>query len=118
MAELTIGGKTMPPVKSMTITAEKIWSKNTGRVASGKMAGDLVAVKLKAVIVFVPLNDEQTAEVDSAISPAFFKAKFKNPRTGNVETHKMYAGSPTYPVYSYADGFPRYVGVGVDLIEQ
>ena len=38
MAELTIGGKTMPPVKSMTITAEKIWSKNTGLHAVLRMA--------------------------------------------------------------------------------
>ena len=118
MAELIIDGKTMPPVQKMTITREKIWSKNTGRVASGKMVGDLVGIKLKATIVFVPLSDSQAITLENAISKAFFDAKFKNPNTGNIETHRMYAGSSSYPVYSYAEGYPRYVGAGVDLIEQ
>lgn len=118
MAELTIGGKSMPPVKSLSVSAEKIWSKNTGRVASGKMAGDLVAIKMKLSVEFAPLNDSQAAKVDDAISKAFFDVKFKNPRTGKEETHRMYAGSATYPVYSYVNGLPRYVGTKVDLIEQ
>ncbi len=118
MDVLTIDGVVMPPVKSLTISPEKIWSKNTGRVANGDMKGDLIAIKLKAQVVFVPLSDEQNASLDAAISSAFFSAKFKNPRTGKMETHTMYAGTPTYPVYSYAEGVPRYVGVGVDLVEQ
>lgn len=117
MATLIIDGVTMPPVKKLTITSEKIWSKNTGRVANGELKGDLVAIKMKTVIEFAPLNDEETALLDSAISKPFFNAKFKNPRTGKIETFSMYSGTPTYPVYSYADGLPRYVGVGVDLIE-
>lgn len=117
MASLIIDGVTMPPVNKLTITSEKIWSKNTGRVSNGEMKGDLVAIKLKANVQFVPLNDSQAQILDNAISKAFFKAEFKNPRNNKTESHKMYAGSATYPVYSYADGFPRYVGVGVDLVE-
>ncbi len=118
MDVLTIDGVVMPKVKSMSFGAEKIWSKKTGRVANGDMKGDLIAVKLKLQVVFAPLSDEETRIVDAAISRAFFDAKFRNPRSGKMETHTMYAGTPTYPVYSYAEGMPRYVGTGVDLVEQ
>ena len=118
MSVLEIDNVVMPPVKSLTVTSEKIWSKNTGRSADGSMNGDIVAIKLKAAFGFAPLSDEQTKVLDKAISKAFFNAKFKNPRNGKIETHRMYSGSGSYPVYSYADGLPRYVGVGVDLIEK
>ncbi len=118
MDVLTIGGKVMPPVQKLTISREPIWSKNAGRGADGKMIGDIIAQKMKLQIVFNPLSDAQAASLDAAIIPAFFSVKFRNPSSGGLETKTMYAGSPTYPVYSYVEGLPRYVGVGVDLIEQ
>lgn len=118
MDVLIINDVVMPPVKSLTVTAEKIWSAKTGRVANGQMKGDLIAIKLKLQVVFVPLSDEQTMALDAAISQAYFEVKFRNPRNKTMESKTMYAGTPTYPVYSYAEGLPRYVGVGVDLIEQ
>ncbi len=118
MSVLEIDNVVMPPVQNLTITSEKIWSKNTGRSADGSMNGDIVAIKLKAAFTFAPLSKDQTKVLDTAISKAFFNAKFENPRNGKIETHKMYSGSGSYPVYSYADSLPRYVGVGVDLIEK
>lgn len=118
MSVLEIDNVVMPPVKDATITPEKIWSKNTGRSAGGTMMGDLVAIKLKASFTFAPLTDEQAKVLDTAVSKAFFNAKFRNPRTGKTETHRMYANSPPYPVYSYVEMLPRYVGVAVDLIEK
>ena len=37
----------MPGLKlnGLTVTKEKIWSKNTGRAANGEMVGDLIAIK-------------------------------------------------------------------------
>lgn len=118
MDVLTIDGKVMPKVKSLTVSREPIWSKNAGRTADGTFQGDIVTQKLKLEVVFKPLSDHEAAYLDAAITPAFFVAKFRNPGTGQMEEHNMYAGSPTYPVYSYVDGFPRYVGSGVSLIEQ
>ena len=45
--ELIIGDVTMPTLKlnGLTITKEKIWSKNTGRAASGEMIGDIITTK-------------------------------------------------------------------------
>ena len=118
MSVLEIDKVVMPPVQSLTVTSEKIWSKNTTRSANGELKGDIVAIKLKAAFTFAPLSKDQTKVLDTAISKAFFNAKFENPRNGKIETHKMYSGSGSYPVYSYVDGLPRYVGVAVDLIEK
>lgn len=118
MNVLTIGGAVMPPVKSLTISREPIWSSNAGRGADGTMLGDIVAQKYKLQVVFAPMSDEQAAFLDAAILPPFFSVQFKNPSTGEMVTKTMYAGNPSYPVYSYAEGCPRYEGVGVNLVEQ
>lgn len=117
MDVLVLNGNVSLKVKSLKITPEKIWSKNTGRVTNGDMKGDIIAIKMKLEAVLAPMTDEEAASFDAAISLAFFPAKFRNPRTGQVETHTMYANSPPYPVYSYVKGLPRYVGVSLDLIE-
>lgn len=118
MDVLVLNGNVTLRVKSLTITPEKIWSKKTGRAADGSMKGDIVAIKMKLEAVLAPMTDAEAASFDAAISLPFFPAKFRNPRTGKVETHTVYASSPPYPVYSYVEGLPRYVGVGVSLIEQ
>lgn len=117
MAYLKIGDLEIRAQK-LDISREPIWSKNTGRVASGKMKGDIVAHKYKLTVTLPPMSDKEAASFDAAILTAFFNVTFRNPTTGKNVTKKMYAGSPKYPVYSYVDGLPRYVGVAVDLIEQ
>lgn len=120
MPSLVIDGVTMPEPKQggLSISKEKIWSKNTGRGADGTMNGDVVARKFTLKIEWPILSDAQAAIVDKAIDPAFVKVKFRNPGTGKTVEKTMYAGTPTYPVYSYANGLPRYVGTGVTLIEK
>lgn len=118
MDVLKIDGVVMPPIKSLTISREPIWSKNAGRGADGTMIGDIVAQKLKLQITFAPMSDEKAKLLDNAILPAFFSATFRNPGTGEMTTKEMYAGSPAYPVYSYVNGLPRYSGVGVNLVEK
>lgn len=121
MASLTIDGVDMPEPKhngGLTIGKEKIWSKNTGRGANGGMIGDVVARKMTLKIVWPILNDEDARKVSKAVDPAFIRVKFQNPDSGKIEEKIMYAGSETYPVYSYAKNLPRYTGVGVDLTEQ
>lgn len=107
-----------PKFQGITITPEKIWSKNAGRVTNGDMVGDVIAVKNKMKIAWASLSGQQVALIDGAISPAFFEVYYKNPRTNQYETGTFYAGTPSYPVYSYASGLPEYVGVAVDLVEK
>lgn len=107
-----------PKKNGIIITKEKIWSKNAGRTAGGKMVGDIVAYKMKLQITWPPLNRTQAALIDSAVSPSFFSVTFTNPAQNSRTTKTFYAGTPSYPVYSYVDGVKTYNGITVDIIEQ
>lgn len=114
-----INGVTLREPKSLTVSPEKIWSSNTGRGDNGKMVGDIVAIKIKLKIEWGILKASEIEIIDDLISKAFFDCTFLNPRKGNEEdTLTFYAGTPTYPVYSYVKGYPEYTGVAVELIEQ
>lgn len=116
--KIKIDGVTMPPLQSLTIDKKRIWSSKTGRTANGSMKGDIVAYKDTLNIVFVPLSNEDSEKLDKAIHSAFFNVEYIDPGTGKTRKAKFYADAPSYPVYSYADELPRYVGVGISLIEQ
>ena len=74
--------------------------------------------KIKLNIVLAPLDDKEAVAFAAAIEPPFFPITFRNPKSGKTETRKFYVGTPTYPVYSYADILPRYVGVAANFIEK
>lgn len=107
-----------PKLQGISVSVEKIWSKNTGRTTTGEMVGDIVGIKNKIKIAWPPLSGEEVAKIDGAITPAFFEVYYKNPRTNQYETGIFYAGTPSYPVYSYVNGLPEYSGVAVDLVEK
>ena len=67
----------MPGLKlnGLTVTKEKIWSKNTGRAANGEMVGDLIAIKYTLKCSWPPLTREQAVVIDKAVSPAFFNVQ-------------------------------------------
>lgn len=117
---IVIGGVTMPTLKKdgLKIAKEKIWSKNTGRAADGRMIGDIVGVKYKLQLEWPPLSKEQVTVVDNAVTPAFFSVTFLDPGSNTRVTRTFYAGTPTYPVYSYVNSVKTYSGVSVDLVEQ
>lgn len=104
--------------KKISVSREKIWSKNTGRTTDGTMTGDIVAIKKKYVIEMPPMSGAEVALLDGLLSEPFFTAKLKNPQTNTIVEDTFYSNSPTYPVYSYANGLPEYVGVQFNLIEQ
>ncbi len=107
-----------PKINGLTIKKEKIWSPKTGRAANGEMLGDLIAIKTTLQIQWPPLDHEEARRVDAAVSPAYINVYFKDPATVQYVTKRFYAGTPTYPVYSYARGVKTYQGVAVDLIEK
>lgn len=116
---ITINGvSVMPKAEGLKITAEKVWSENTGRTADGTMVGDIIAIKPKLEIELPPMSRSEVASLDAAISSAFFSVTYSDPRTNSRVTGTFYANSPSYPVYSYVNGLPTYVGVKVNLIAQ
>ena len=109
----------MPAMKEggLTITKEKVWSKNTGRGASGLLIGDIVTIKYKLQCEWPKLTREEATKIDRAITPKFVYVRFLDPYTNSLQTKHMYAGTPSYPVYTYKAGVKTYNGVKVDLIE-
>ena len=122
VSDLYINGKKMPTpaLEGVVISREKIWSANTGRTAAGKMVGTVVAVKTTIKIKWPPLTPAQVAVIESAVSDGdnpFVSVKFTD-ATGETKTKTMYFGTPTYTVYSWADGRQYLRDVSVTGIEQ
>lgn len=115
---LWINNVLMPTPKSCKITRNKIWSQNAGRVASGKMVGDIIAIKYKLEIQWALVKSADVIKIDTAVSKSFFNVKFLDPATNSYKTIVCYAGDPSYPPYSWAEGHKKYTGVSVNLIEQ
>ena len=109
-----------PALEGVVISREKIWSANTGRTAAGKMVGTVVAVKTNIEIKWPPLTPAQVAVIESAVSDGdnpFVPVKFTD-ATGVTVTKTMYFGTPTYTVYSWANGRQYLRDVSVTGIEQ
>ena len=122
VSDLYINSKKMPTpaVEGVVISREKIWSANTGRTAAGKMVGTVVAVKTTIKIKWPPLTPDQVAVIESAVSDGdnpFVPVKFTD-ATGVTVTKTMYFGTPTYTVYSWANGRQYLRDVSVTGIEQ
>lgn len=122
VSDLYINGQRMPDpaLEGVTVSREKIWSGNTGRTSSGTMAGTVIAVKTTLKIKWPPLTPAQVAIIDNAVSSGsrpFVPVQYTDP-TGNTVTKTMYFGTPTYTVYSWADGTQYIKDVTVDGIEQ
>lgn len=62
--------------KDLTITDNIIWSRNTGRVASGDMEGDIKAKKIKLNLTLAPLDDEEAAAFAAANRTTIFSDHF------------------------------------------
>lgn len=121
ISDLTIGGVAMPTpaLEGLTITREKIWSADTGRTSSGKMVGTIVAIKTKVSITWPPLTMEEVATIEEAVSSSSsFVSMSYTDMTGSTVTKTVYFGTPSYTVYSYAEGVQWVKDVTVDGIEQ
>ena len=121
MAVLWFNGAAMPDpaLNGFTVSPEKIWSKKTGRAANGEMLGDVVAIKNTISIKWPPLTHAETALIDGYCSLAFFNVTYSDPRAGGANTTiTVYAGAPSYPVYTYVNGIKTYHGVAVDLVQK
>lgn len=116
---ISINGTILPPLEEngLSVTKEKIWSSKTGRGGNAEMLGDIIAYKYNLKCQWMPLTREEAALIDALVSLPFFSVTFTDPATNARKTIRAYAGTPTYPVYSYKDGKP-YRGVTVDIIEK
>lgn len=122
VSDLYINGVKMPDpaLEGVTVSREKIWSSNTGRTTSGKMTGTVVAVKTTLKIKWPVLTPAQVATIEGAVSDPdnpFVPVKYTD-ATGSTVTKTMYFGTPSYTVYSWANGIQYIKNASVDGIEQ
>lgn len=109
-----------PALEGVTITPNKIWSANTGRLEnSGEMAGTIVAIKKKVEIKWPPLSLEDTQIIENAVSSTvpFHNLKLTD-MTGRVMEFIAYFGDPSYTIVSYSKGMQWVKDASVSAIEK
>lgn len=109
-----------PKLGGLTITPNKMWSANTGRLeSSGEMAGTIVAIKHKISIKWPDLTMEQIQTIEAAVSSmtAFHTLKYTD-MTGQVTSLQVYFGDPSYTIYSYSEDIQWIKDAAVDAIEK
>lgn len=99
---------------------EKIWSQNTARAASGRMVGDIIAIKKTIHIEWAHASPAEVSLINSFISDissAFFDVTFLD-ETFTEVTKTVYAGTPTYEQWGWDERRQLCRVIAVDLIEQ
>lgn len=106
-----------PEAEGVTVTKNKIWSSNTGRLSTGEMAGTLLCEKVKLEVKWPPLTMEEYSLIEKAVSAAWATVKWTD-TTGIQETRTMYFGDVTGTQYSWAAGMQWVTDVSVSMIEK
>lgn len=120
--ELKINGTKVkaPKVGGITRKSEKVWSKNTGRTASGRMQGTILTIKKTLSISWPPLTQEEQEIIESVVSNVnvpFTYLEITRP-DGNMETIECYFGTPTFEEWDLIGGQWRCTNGKVDAIER
>lgn len=108
VTDLTFDGVAMPAPKvgGMKIKPEKIWSKNTGRVADTTMVGTILAIKYNVDIEWPPLTTDQVDVIESAVSNKYqpFVVMGFTDHTGQRKEIPVYFGTPSYSLFDWING--------------
>jgi hypothetical protein len=122
LKELIVDGIQLPTpaLEGLTITTNKIWSANTGRLEStGEMAGTIVATKRKLEITWPDLTMESARIIEDAVSSMdpFHELRYTD-MTGKTESITVYFGDINYTIYSYSEGIQWIRNAAVAAIEK
>lgn len=110
---LKVNNITLPSPTSFDESREPIWSSNTGRVASGKMVGDIIAYKRTYNVAWGILTKNEYEKIKDATKASFFNVVIID---NNVTTTLTAYSSALSKSNMLLDGY--YTGVSVNLIEQ
>lgn len=109
-----------PDEDGISITKNKLWSSNAGRMASGKFAGDIIAVKLTIDIVYTRnLKSAEIAKIDQAIHQSAFM-NVKVPKIGEENSYitaRCYVADVQYPIRRKTKD-TYYGGLSISFVEQ
>ena len=110
---LKINNVTLPTPVSFEESREPIWSNNTGRVASGKMVGDIIAYKKTYNVAWGILTKKEYETIRDATKASFFNVTIVD---NNATTTLTMYSSALSKSNMTIDGY--YNNVSVNLIEQ
>lgn len=119
--DITFDGVTMPTPaleNGLVETYEPIWSSDTGRTASGKMVGTLVATKAKLKFSWNALSWADAAKIYNAIYGTDFVTISYPSVDGTIHEATGYFATPSFSQYSWRDGLRWATEISVDFIEQ
>ena len=119
---LKINGWTAPAPQEggFVIGKEPIWSQNTGRVASGLMVGDIIAIKTTLEITWTKLLQDDLTNLNNNVcnsSKPFFGVTYCD-ETGRNVTKTFYCSPNSYTRKHYTKDSIKYTDVSIRLIEQ
>lgn len=109
-----------PLVGGITRKREKVWSKNTGRTASGRMQGSILTLKTTLSFSWPPLTKAEMDAIEAAVSDQatpFSVVELTHP-DGTVESWECYFGTPSYTHWELVGGVWRTTDAKVDAIER
>lgn len=113
------GNTLLPSPVEVSSSGELIWSANTGRTASGKMAGTLIAEKQTVEVTWGVLTAAQVSALVQAVTPqsGFFQLTIT--QGSDVTQIQCYRGPVVKKAMGYiGDGVFYYKSVTVTFIEQ
>lgn len=110
------GGVTLPSPVSVTAGNEIIWSSNTGRSASGKMIGDVIAEKKTFAITWGVLTRAELESIRTQLISGFYP--FSLIEDGAVTSITAYRGTLSATLLGSFGGVTYYKDVTVSVIQQ
>lgn len=117
MAVLMAGSTELPAPTELSVDDELIWSEETGRVASGKMVGDVIAEKKTLSITWGILTEKEVSVIAQNLKGGFFPITFRD--NGIFITIPAYRGSFSKEhLGELSDGIYYYRSAACEIIQQ
>lgn len=111
----------MPTPTQVDYSLHNIWSKNTGRTASQKMVGDIIARKKEFKFTWEGLSTTELKHIDTVLNAKpFFKIRVIDPHEfeGELEIKVYVESDQSVTINRILQNGYRYSSVSRTLIEQ
>ena len=110
------GSITLPAPTEISVNDEIIWSSNTGRLASGEMAGDVIAEKKDVSIKWGILEESELKLIKQVMIAGFFPISIRD--DGIDLTITSYRGTLTKEQLGWLGGIFFYKSASVSIVQK
>lgn len=112
---IKINGVTLPAPTKYDVGIQNIVK--GGRVTTGEMVFDIIAVKRKIELDLSMLSPEEVSQVLKLVSSAYFNVEYQDPQDGDM-TGEFYAGDRKATGLMYSQGKMQWKGLTFNIIER